>query len=90
MEKANLQLIDFYTEWCGPCKFVAKILDEVESEIKDVTFKKINVEEHKSFQEKYHITNVPTLILFANEKEIARKEGFVFKEALIEWINNHR
>ena len=87
MEQKKLHLIDFYAEWCGPCKFVGKILGELGQELPFITIETINVEAHRDLLSRHNVTSIPTLILFKNGEEVGRKVGFIFKEALIEWIN---
>ncbi|HNZ50760.1 MAG TPA: thioredoxin domain-containing protein [Bacilli bacterium] len=89
MEKSKLHLIDFYAEWCGPCKFVTKIVDKIADELREIKVERINVDQHRNLIKTLNITSVPTLILYKNNQELGRKEGFIFKEALIEWINSY-
>ncbi|MGD9604566.1 MAG: thioredoxin [Bacilli bacterium] len=90
MEESKLHLIDFYAEWCGPCKFVTKIVNEIALELDTISFEKIDVDHHRDLTTSLNITSIPTLILYKNGSEVGRKVGFVFKEALVEWINSFR
>jgi thioredoxin 1 len=90
MEQNQIQLVDFYAEWCGPCKFVAKVLDELQEELSDISIEKKDVEHNRDLTTLLGITSIPTIILYKNGVEISRKVGFVFKEALVDWINSFR
>ena len=69
-------LLDFYAEWCGPCKMAAPILDKMAEQYKDkITIYKIDVDENPQTSEKYGVMSIPTIILFDKE-EIDRKVGF--------------
>ncbi|MDH5656409.1 MAG: thioredoxin [Spirochaetia bacterium] len=69
-------LVDFWAEWCGPCKMVAPVLKDLASEWKDrVTIIKINTEEKPQIAGQFGIQSIPTLILFKNGKEIHRVSG---------------
>jgi thioredoxin 1 len=68
-------IVDFYAEWCGPCKRLGPIIDELSKEISDVTFVKINIDSFKELRNAYSVQGVPTLIFFQNGKQISRTTG---------------
>lgn len=69
-------LVDFYADWCGPCKMMPPILNEVKSNLGDqVNILKVDVDENKKAAHKYGIRSIPTLILFKNGKIVWRKTG---------------
>jgi thioredoxin 1 len=81
-------LIDCWAEWCGPCKMMKPIIEEIELEYETVLkVEKINVEENKSFAREYKIISIPTFILFYKGKEITRMVGAVSKGKLKNMIN---
>ncbi len=83
-------LVDFWAEWCGPCKAIAPILDEVAEELDgtlDVV--KLNVDENPSVSQKYGIRSIPTIIIFKNGAVQAQKLGAMSKSQLIEFINTN-
>ena len=81
-------LVDFFAEWCGPCKMMSPILEEVKDSLGDaVTILKIDVDKNQSLAAKYQVRGVPTLILFKKGKQIWRQSGVVQKNDLITVIN---
>ena len=83
-------LVDFFTEWCGPCKTMAPILKEVKKEIGDTaTIIKVDVDKSPEAANQYQIQGVPTLILFINGGPIWRQSGVVPKAGLINIIKQH-
>ena len=80
-------LIDFWAEWCGPCKEIALILEEIVDEMKDkIKIVKINIDENPNIPNEYGIQSIPTLIIFKKGKPIATKVGLVIKSELKTWI----
>lgn len=81
---AGITLVDFYATWCGPCKMVAPILEELATELKgeDVHIGKLDIDHNLSTSQKYHVTSVPTLILFKDGKEVDRLIGAHDKERI--------
>lgn len=76
-------LVDFYADWCGPCKMLAPILEELKDEIKII---KINVDENDEVAMKYGVMSIPTLVFFKEGKEVHKMVGFSNKEALLDII----
>lgn len=80
-------LVDFWAAWCGPCKMLAPILDEVNAEIgDDVKIVKVDVEENPVIAEEYGIMSIPSLLLFVDGELKAKTAGFMPKEDLIDFI----
>ena len=82
-------LIDFWAEWCGPCKELAPILDEINDEIKNkIKMVKINIDENPNIPTQYGIQSIPTLIIFKKGEPIATKVGSAIKSELLSWIKS--
>ena len=85
-----ITLIDFYAEWCGPCKIMAPIFEEVKGEYEGkVEFKKVNVEEDSAMAMKYGVMSIPTFVILKDDKEVDRKLGAMPKEVLTKWIDSN-
>jgi len=83
-------IVDFWAEWCGPCKMIAPILAEVAAELSDkVTIGKLNVDENAETAPKYGIRGIPTLLMFKDGNVVATKVGALSKTQLIEFINEN-
>ena len=83
-------LLDFWAEWCGPCKMIAPILDEIATEYKDkLRVAKIDIESNPQTPPKFGIRNIPTLILFKNGTVEAQKVGAVSKSQLLAFLDSN-
>jgi thioredoxin 1 len=83
-------LVDFWAEWCGPCKMIAPILEEVATEFDGkLTVGKLNVDENNETPPKYGIRGIPTLLLFKNGNVAATKVGALSKTQLTEFLNEN-
>ena len=88
-ESETPTLVDFWAEWCGPCKMVAPILEEIANEKGDVIrIAKLNVDEAPEIARRFEVMSIPTMILFKNGEEAKRIIGAKPKQALIEDIND--
>jgi len=84
----GLTLVDFWAEWCGPCKMIAPILDEVAGEYEGkLTIAKLNIDDNPATAPKYGIRGIPTLLLFKNGEVVATKVGALSKGQLKEFLN---
>lgn len=86
----EMVLVDFFATWCGPCKMLAPVLDQLSEERDSVKIVKIDIDESSDLARSYGIMSVPTLVLFKGGREVAKKSGFMPKEALITWIEENR
>ena len=83
-------LLDFWAEWCGPCKMIAPVLDEIAEEYKErLTIAKINIDENPQTPPKFGIRGIPTLILFKNGIVEAQKVGAVSKSQLAAFLDSN-
>jgi thioredoxin 1 len=82
-------LVDFWAEWCSPCKMIAPALDEIAASMSGkITIVKLNIDENPQTPTKYGVKAIPTLILFKNGQVAAQKLGAVPKSKLVEWIQS--
>ena len=83
-------LVDFTASWCGPCKAMAPILDQVKNEVGDnASIIKIDVDRNQQIAQSLQIQGVPTLILYKNGKQLWRQSGVVQKEMLVNLLHQH-
>jgi thioredoxin 1 len=82
-------LVDFWAEWCGPCKQIAPALEEIAKDMEgQVTIAKINIDQNGGTPTKYGVRGIPTLMLFKNGQVAATKVGAMPKSALQEWVKS--
>ncbi len=83
-------IVDFWAEWCGPCKMIAPILDELAGQYKDkLTVAKINIDENQNTPQTYGVRGIPTLILFKDGDVVATKVGTASKSQLEAFIDTN-
>ena len=88
LESEKLVIVDFWATWCGPCRMLSPILDEVEEEMADrITVVKVNVDDADEIAMRYRIMSIPTLIFFKGGQMVDRTVGAMPKNILIDKIN---
>ena len=87
--QSNLVLVDFWAEWCGPCKQISPILEEIANEKDNLNILKLNIDENPATPQKYNVRGIPTLMLFKDGKLIDTKIGSLPKSSLEDWINSY-
>lgn len=86
----NLVLIDFFAKWCGPCKMISPIVEELSNEITSVSFCKVDVDENNDLASSLGILSIPTLLLYKQGKLVSKKIGFQSKDELKSWIEENK
>lgn len=86
-EDKGIAIIDFFATWCGPCKMIAPVLEEISNEINVM---KIDIDEERDFSIDMGIEVVPTLLIYKNGVEVNRIEGVISKQEILEEINKIR
>jgi thioredoxin 1 len=90
LKSDKLVIVDFWAEWCGPCKMIAPLLDEVAKEMPDkVKIVKVNVDQEQQLAQQYGIYNIPTLLFFKQGAVREQVVGTAAKKILVEKINAH-
>lgn len=90
LEEKGLVLVDFFATWCGPCKMIAPILEELDGELKDVKIVKVDVDQSPETASTYGIQSIPTMKLFKDGKDVQTTVGFLPKEQIVSMIDNNR
>jgi thioredoxin 1 len=87
--KNKVVIVDFWADWCVPCRMMAPVLNDVSNELTGNNFVgKVNIEQYQSLAMKYQVRNIPTLVLFKNGIEVNRFVGIKNKEFILQQINN--
>ena len=86
LENKNTLLLDFWASWCGPCKMLAPIVEEIAEEYSDVTLGKINVDEQMELAIQFGIVSIPTLIVYRDGKEVAKSIGYCSKADVLKLL----
>ena len=86
----GLVLVDFFANWCGPCKMIAPVLEEMAKEDDSFNIVKVDVDVEQELAMKFGVMSIPTLVLFKDGKPVSQKLGFMPKELLLKWINENR
>jgi len=88
LESEKLIIVDFWATWCGPCRMLSPLLDEVEGEMSDkVTVVKVNVDDADEIAMRYRIMSIPTLLFFKNGQIVDKTVGAMPKSTLVDKIN---
>lgn len=82
-------LVDFWAEWCGPCRQVGPVLDELSTEMANkLTIAKVNIDQNPETPSKYGVRGIPTMIIFKDGQAVATKVGAMPKSKIVEWIDS--
>ena len=86
-EAKGLVVIDFYADWCGPCRMVAPIIEEIANERSDVAVAKVNVDENPDLAGKFGVASIPTLVVIRNGKIASRSVGARPKDQILDMLD---
>lgn len=87
LQSATPVLVDFYADWCGPCKMMAPVVDALAQEMPGVKIGKLNVDDNGDIAGNYRVMTIPTMIVFKDGKEVNRVVGVQNKSALVDLLN---
>lgn len=79
-------VIDFYADWCGPCKMLSPIVEEVADMVNDVVFAKVNIDEVEILPRRYNVMSIPTLLVFEKGNLVKSNVGYIDKDDLLNFI----
>jgi len=84
--KEGVVMVDFWADWCGPCKMLSPVVDEIAKEMSDVVVGKVNVDDYPELASKYNVMSIPTLLFFKNGKLVDTSIGVVSKNIMLKKI----
>lgn len=89
LQSDQLVFVDFYADWCGPCKMIAPIVDQLSGEFEAVKFTKLNVDQAQDIAANYGIASIPTMLLFKNGEKVDQAVGALPKAQLQEFVQKN-
>lgn len=87
--ESGVVVVDFFATWCGPCKMLAPVIDELSGELENVNFVKVDIDQSMDLAQKFRIVSVPTLKVFKNGEEVDTLMGFMPKDVLKSKVEAH-
>lgn len=90
MTSQGLVLVDFFATWCGPCKMLGPVLEDMASDRDSIDIVKVDIDESMNLARQYGIMSVPTLVLFKDGQVVAQTSGFQPKESIQQFIDDHK
>ncbi len=84
--KKELLIVDFFATWCGPCKMMEPVFEELVNDLKDLEVLKVDVDKYNEIAREYQVMSIPTIIVFKNGNVVDSKVGYMPKELLVKWV----
>lgn len=81
-------LLDFYADWCAPCRMIGPVLEQIANEQPEIKVVKVNVDENVELAGNFGVRGIPALFVLKDGKTVAQKAGFMPKDALVDWVKN--
>ena len=89
-EAQGVVVVDFFATWCGPCKMLAPVFEQVGEEMKnEATFLKVDIDQSLEIAQKFRITTVPTMMIFKDRKPVETLVGFMPKDSIVQKVKSH-
>lgn len=85
-EVKNIELLDFWADWCGPCQMMAPVMEEFEKSHPEITIKRINIDEDEATAEKYGVSSIPCLVLLKDGEEVNRNVGVMSAKKIEKFV----
>ena len=86
--KEGTIILDFYADWCAPCRMLGPVLEQIAEENADIKVVKVNVDENQGLAQDFGVRGIPALFVLKDGKNVANRAGFMPKDALVEWAKN--
>jgi len=81
-------ILDFYADWCAPCRMIGPVLEQITEENPDIKIVKVDVDNNMELAQRYGVRGIPALFVLKNGKTVAQRAGFMPKAALVDWVRN--
>ncbi len=88
--QADYAVIDFFAEWCGPCRMLGPVIEKISEAHPEYNLYKLNIDDFSDLAEKHNVQSIPTIIYFKNGQEVGRSNGFIPENQLLSNIENYR
>ena len=81
-------ILDFYADWCAPCRMIGPVLEQIAEENSDIKVVKVDVDNNSELANQFGVRGIPALFVLKNGKTVAQRAGFMPKAALVDWVRN--
>ena len=87
--ESGVVVVDFFATWCGPCKMLSPVIDELSGELENVNFVKVDIDQSLELAQQFRISTVPTMMIFKDGKPVETLVGFMPKERIVQKVKSH-